>query len=196
MPTTSAAGDGNGRNSASTRPLRADAERNRDRILEAAELAFATEGTDVHVETIAERAGVGVGTLYRHFLTKQKLFEAVLHERLSALVFDAQQLIEDEDSEGVFFGFLGQFVEEVAAKRDLVAMMGDGSGLDEATELVDTVAVLLRRAQSVGAVRPEISATTVLSLAGAAAEVANLTSVESRDLLTVICDGLRPPSVG
>jgi AcrR family transcriptional regulator len=195
MP-TSTAGDGNGPRAASTRPLRADAGRNRDRILVAAKLVFATEGTDVDVETIAERAGVGVGTLYRHFLTKQKLSEAVLHERLAALAFDAQQMIEDEDPEGAFFGFLVHFVEEAAAKRDLVAMMGDASGLKEAGELVDTVAVLLRRAQSIGAVRPEISATTVLSLAGAAAEVANLTSVESRDLITVISDGLRPPSAG
>jgi len=192
--------EGDVRRAPSTRPLRADAQRNRDRILEAAGLVFATEGTAVHVETIAEKAGVGVGTLYRHFPTKQKLCEAILLERVSALVRDAQQLTEDDDPGGVFFGFLTHFVEEAAAKRDLVALLGDGSGFKETAtvrvELADTVGVLLRRAQSVGAVRPEVSATTVLSLVGAACQAAAHTNAASRELLAIICDGLRPPSAG
>ena len=64
------------------RPLRADAQRNRARILEAAEAVFAAEGIEVPVDMIAEKAGVGVGTLYRHFPTKEKLCEAILLERL------------------------------------------------------------------------------------------------------------------
>ncbi len=188
------------RSATSTRPLRADAQRNRDRILEAAGLVFATEGTEVHVETIAEKAGVGVGTLYRHFPTKQKLCDAVLLERLSALVVDAQQFTDDDDPGGVFFGFLKHFVEEAAAKRDLVAMMGDGSAFKETAtvrlELADTVGVLLQRAQSVGAVRPEVSATTVLSLVGAACQAAAHTIAAPYELVAIICDGLRPPNAG
>ena len=68
---------------AAARPLRADAQRNRARILEAAEVVFAAEGIEVPVDTIAEKAGVGVGTLYRHFPTKEKLCEAILLDRLS-----------------------------------------------------------------------------------------------------------------
>ena len=64
------------------RPQRADAQRNRARILEAAETVFALEGIEVPVDLIAEKAGVGVGTLYRHFPTKEKLCEAVLLDRL------------------------------------------------------------------------------------------------------------------
>ncbi len=199
-PRSNTAEDGDGRRAPATRPLRADAQRNRDRILEAAELAFATEGTEVHVETIAEKAGVGVGTLYRHFPTKQKLCEAILLDRVSALVRDARQLTEDDDPGGVFFGFLEHFMEEAAAKRDLVAMMGDGAGFKETAtvrvELADTVGVLLRRAQSVGAVRPGVSATTVLSLVGAACQAAAHTNAASRELLAIICDGLRPPNAG
>ena len=70
--------------------MRADAQRNRARILEAAEVVFAAEGIEVPVDVIAEKAGVGVGTLYRHFPTKEKLCEAILLERLSALTLDAQ----------------------------------------------------------------------------------------------------------
>ena len=107
--------------------LRADAQRNRARVLEAAEVLFAAEGIEVPVDTIAEKAGVGVGTLYRHFPTKEKLCEAILLERLSQLTLDAQALAEAEDPAAAFFGFLEHIVEEGAAKRDLlVAVMGAG----------------------------------------------------------------------
>ena len=71
-------------------PQRADAQRNRARILEAAEVVFAAEGIEVPVDVIAEKAGVGVGTLYRHFPTKEKLCEAILLERLIDLTADAR----------------------------------------------------------------------------------------------------------
>ena len=80
--------------SASGRPLRADAQRNRAHILEAAEVLFAAEGIAAPVDAIAEKAGVGVGTLYRHFPTKEKLCEAILLERLSMLTLDARALAE------------------------------------------------------------------------------------------------------
>ena len=71
-------------------PLRADAVRNRARILEAAEAVFAAEGIEAPVDDIAEKAGVGVGTLYRHFPTKEKLCEAILLDRLATLTVDAR----------------------------------------------------------------------------------------------------------
>ncbi len=166
--------------------------------MQAAALVFATDGTDVHVETIAKKAGVGVGTLYRHFPTKQKLCEAVLLERVSALVIDARQMSEDEDPGRGFFGFLAHFIDEAAAKRDLVAMMGDATGFKETAtvrvELADAVAVLLHRAQSVAAVRPDVSASTVLSIVGAAVQSTAHTSADPHELLAIICDGLRPRS--
>jgi AcrR family transcriptional regulator len=168
--------------------------------LEAAELVFAAEGTEVHVDTIAEKAGVGVGTLYRHFPNKQKLCQAVLLERLSALVLEAQQRTEDDDPGRIFFEFLEHFMEEAAAKRDLVALMDEDTGFKEMAtvkeDLSDAVGVLLERAQAVGAVRPEVSATTVLSLVGGSCQAATYSNVEPRELFAVIRDGLRPPIAG
>ena len=146
------------------RPLRADAQRNRARILEAAEEVFAAEGIEVPVDLIAEKAGVGVGTLYRHFPTKEKLCEAILLDRLSALTVDARALADAEDPAAAFFGFLEHVVEEGAAKRDLmVAVMGAGVEFEEAAAEVkdglrEAIGVLLQRAQAVGAVRPDVTA--------------------------------------
>ena len=72
------------------RPMRADAVKNRQRILEAAEEIFATEGVSVPIDAVAERAGVGVGTLYRHFPTKEALFEAIVMARLEYLLEQRQ----------------------------------------------------------------------------------------------------------
>ena len=94
------------------RPMRADAQRNRARILEAAEVVFAAEGIEVPVDVIAEKAGVGVGTLYRHFPTKEKLCEAILLERLVGLTADARQLADAADPGAAFYGFLDHMVEE------------------------------------------------------------------------------------
>ena len=74
------------------RPLRADARRNRAKVLEAAEEVFASEGLAVPIDEVARRAGVGVGTVYRHFPTKEALFEAIVVARLEALVERAEEL--------------------------------------------------------------------------------------------------------
>jgi AcrR family transcriptional regulator len=188
--------DGSG--AAPARPLRADAQRNRARILEAAENVFAVEGIGVPVDLIAEKAGVGVGTLYRHFPTKEKLCEAVLLDRLTALTEDARALADADDPKGAFFGFLTNFVEEGAAKRDLiVAVMGAGMEHDEFSEAVkgdlnDAIGVLLQRAQAVGAVRPDVQPDAVLALLGATCQAsAHSVAAPALDLLTIVCDGLR-----
>jgi AcrR family transcriptional regulator len=180
------------------RPQRADAQRNRARILEAAESVFAVEGIDVPVDLIAEKAGVGVGTLYRHFPTKEKLCEAVLMDRLLALTVDAQALADADDPKAAFFGFLTHFVEEGAAKRDLiVAVMGAGMEMDEFSQAVkqdlnDAIGVLLQRAQAVGAVRPDVQPDAVLALLGATCQATVHTpAAPALDLLTIVCDGLR-----
>jgi AcrR family transcriptional regulator len=182
-----------------TRPLRADAQRNRERILEAAEIVFAAEGIEVPVDTIAEKAGVGVGTLYRHFPTKEKLCEAILLDRLSALTVEAHVLADADDPAAAFFGFLQHIGVEGAAKRDLMAaVMGAGvefevSAAEVKEGLRDAVGVLLERAQSVGAVRADVTATMVVSLVGATCQAAaHSAAVPACDLLGIVCDGLRP----
>jgi AcrR family transcriptional regulator len=180
--------------------LRADAQRNRARILEAAEVVFAAEGIAAPVDTIADKAGVGVGTLYRHFPTKEKLCEAILLDRLSTLTLDARALADDQDPAAAFFGFLDHVVDEAAAKRDLfVAVMGAGAEFELAAadvkeELADAMDTLLRRAQAAGAVRSDVTGLTVMSLVGATCQAAaHAGSSPAGELLGIICDGLRPP---
>ncbi len=194
--------DGGATPPAGARPMRADAVRNRARILEAAEVVFASEGIEAPVDAIAEKAGVGVGTLYRHFPTKEQLCEAILMERLSALAADARALAGAEDPAGAFFGFLAHVVEEAASKRDfLVAVMGAGvtfetSVTEAKDELRAAVDVLLRRASEAGAVRPDVTAAMVMTLVGATCQAATNDTCPGRDLLGIICDGLRAqPSV-
>jgi AcrR family transcriptional regulator len=201
-PTSKASGECD-TSSDDVRPLRADAQRNRARILEAAEVLFAAEGIEAPVDAIAEKAGLGVGTLYRHFPSKEKLCEAILLERLSTLSLDALALADAPDPALAFFGFLAHVVEEGTAKRDLlVAVMGAGPEFDEAAAPVkgamcDAVGVLLQRAQSVGAVRRDVTADTVVSLVGATCQATrHAGSADSCDLVAIICDGLRPPSSG
>jgi AcrR family transcriptional regulator len=183
---------------AGARPLRADAQRNRARILDAAETVFALEGIEVPVDLIAEKAGVGVGTLYRHFPTKEKLCEAVLLDRLSALTVDAQAMADAEDPAGAFFDFLAHVVKEGAAKRDLlVAVMGAGLEFEESSAEVkeglrDAVGVLLQRAQAAGAVRRDVTPEAVVSLVGATCQAgAHAGGPPACDLLAIVCDGLR-----
>ena len=185
----------------SVRPQRADAQRNRARILEAAELLFLVDGVWTPVDAIAEAAGVGIGTLYRHFPTKEKLCEAIVAKRLSALRLDAESRSEAHDSAAAFFGFLEHLVEECTAKRDLpVAMMDADVVYERAVTRVKEglcviVDALLRRAQSVGAVRPEVTALLVVTLVvGASEAAAHEGSAPACDLLVILCDGLRPRS--
>jgi AcrR family transcriptional regulator len=178
--------------------LRADAARNRGRILEAAEVVFAAEGIEAPVDTIAEKAGVGVGTLYRHFPTKEKLCEAILLDRLRGLTEDARAQADAEDPVAAFFGFLEHFVELGAAKRDLIAaVMGAGLDFDEAAapvkeDLREAVGVLLQRAQESGAVRPDVTPAAVVSLVGATCHAAgHADDAPVMELLAIVCDGLR-----
>src|ERR1700759_1324790 len=101
------------------KPLRADAARNRVRVLETAYETFAAEGLSVPIDEIAARAGVGAGTVYRHFPSKEDLFEAVTRARVEDLIADAQQRAAAAEPGPAFFGFLLRLADEAAAKRDL-----------------------------------------------------------------------------
>jgi AcrR family transcriptional regulator len=181
------------------RPMRADALRNRTRVLEAAEAVFATEGLSVPIDVIAERAGVGVGTLYRHFPTKEALFAAIVVSRFEKISCDARARLSDEDPGKAFYDFLDCIVQEGSSKRDfIVALAGEGIELEvvaaEAKRgLEETFAELLRRAQEAGAVRTDVGAVEVMSLVGGAC----LSSDKDHDastrnrMLQIICDGLK-----
>lgn len=182
------------------RPLRADAERNRQRVLEVAQEVFATEGLAVPIDVIARRAGLGVGTLYRHFPTKEALIEAIVVGRMEQLVEDARARATARDRGAAFFGFLTRMVEEGEAKRDfLTALSGTAIDLQRIAAIKErikrAVAVLLERAQSAKAVRPDVTAADVLTLVMGTVGAADRHGAgpeERNRLVAVIFDGLRP----
>jgi AcrR family transcriptional regulator len=186
------------------KPLRADAVRNRARLLEAAEAVFAAQGIDVPVDVIAETAGVGVGTLYRHFPTKEKLFEAILVDRVDALTAEARARLADDDPGRAFFDFVEHLVVEASRKRDLITAFA-GAGVEfevvagsAKRHLEAAMTELLRAAQAAGTVRRDVATPLVLSLVGAtcmAADTARADAVRAdtslREMLAVVLDGLR-----
>src|SRR5579872_2694341 len=102
-----------------SKPLRVDAQRNHQKILEAAEEIFALDGVSVPIDLVAERAGVGVGTLYRHFPTKESLYEAIVLTRLTNLAETADEYARIPDAGAAFEGFLRELAVQAAQKQDL-----------------------------------------------------------------------------
>ena len=177
------------------RPLRADARRNREKVLLAARECFALSGFGVAVDEIAARAGVGPGTVYRHFPTKEALFEAVIAARLTDLIADARARAHAKDAGAAFFGFLARVAAEATTKRDLPDAITITGSLQ--ADLNEAVTVLLRRAQQAGAVRAGITTgDLIVLLKGLFASLREVSPADldqsRRDrLLAVITDGLR-----
>ncbi len=179
------------------RPLRADARRNRAKVLEAAEEVFASEGLAVPIDTVARRAGLGVGTVYRDFPTKQALFEAIFVARIEALVERGEELCTAEDPGTALFTFLSELVDLAVKKKDLsdeLARAGIQSeqllgGVKERLERC--FEVLLERAQASGMVRHDIDRTDVAALVTGACMAANQPgcSESTQHRVGVLCDG-------
>ena len=175
------------------RPLRADAARNREKVLRAAREAFAESGYGVPLDEIAARAGVGPGTVYRHFPAKEALFEAVVTARIADLVSDARARADAADPGEAFFGFLTRIAGEAAAKRDLPDAISIAGSLRE--YLSAALDLLLRRAQQAGAVRDGIGTSDlIVLLKGMFAGLAGSTDPALHERVSaVLTDGLRPP---
>jgi len=182
-------------------PRRSDAQRNRARILSAAEAVFAARGTGASTEEVAREAGVAVGTVFRHFPTKQDLLRAIMKGLLERLTAAAVQLVEDGDSTEGLFVFVEQVVEEAAAKTavvDLLSQMGTQVEAAPALEgLKQAVGTLLQRAQHTGAARADIGPAEVTALLAAISEGAVHGAWAPdlrRSVLAIALDGLRPTS--
>jgi AcrR family transcriptional regulator len=156
--------------------VRADARANRDRILAAAEELFAEEGSDASTEAVARRAGVGVGTVFRHFPTKQELIEATVVRHFEMLIVQARGLAGRDDAGGALRELTETMVNGTETKLLLLGLLGDAVTEDvlrASRELRAAVRVLLRRAQEAGAVREDVSVDDLyllvrgLALAGA-----------------------------
>jgi AcrR family transcriptional regulator len=183
------------------RRLRADARRNRARILEVAEAVFAERGTSVSTEEIARVAGVGIGTVFRHFPTKEALLEAVFTSHLRRLADEAEALAAADDPGAAFFAYFARVVEQSATKNAFAAALAAaGIDVNQAREQVggdlrSALEGLLTRAQRAAAVRDDIGAPEVLALlvgASRAVEQAGADLDVRARALGVILDGLRP----
>ena len=143
----------------SPQPLRRDAQANRERILEAARAVFAEEGVDASVEQIAQRAGVGMGTLYRRFPTKRNLVDAIIAESHDAFVTAAEDGLAAEDPWTGFTGFVERVLSlhaENRALRELLAGTEHGEARDEVRRRVrPLVRRLVERAQADGSLRAD-----------------------------------------
>jgi AcrR family transcriptional regulator len=152
------------------KPLRADARRNRARLLEVAEAVFAANGASASTEEVARAAGVGVGTVFRHFPTKEALLEAVLAGRLRRLAAEATSLADAYDPGQTFFAFFTRVVEQSATKNayvDALATAGvdvAGAVAPAAQELHQALETLLTRAQQANAVRNDVRIPDLIAL--------------------------------
>lgn len=182
------------------RSLRADARRNRRRLLEAATEAFATDGLSVPLDEIARRAGVGPGTLYRHFPSKELLFEAVLLERFQRLVEEAKALRGSDEPGDALLSFIDRLAAEAAPKRDLIdALASGGTDLSatlaaEAAKLRREIGRLLNRAQASGVIRAGITADDLMALISGvllSLRSASAARADPQRVLEVLRDGLR-----
>jgi AcrR family transcriptional regulator len=180
------------------RVLRADAARNRARVLEVAYETFAAEGLSVPIDEIARRAGVGAGTVYRHFPTKEDLYRAVVEDRIHRIVNEGRELLKGRDPEALFSLLRSVVLQWGAADRGLADALA-GVGIDIKAAMPDAEESFLRllddlvaMGQKAGAIRPDVTGSDVKAiLNGGLAMQASHPDAAGR-LTEVILDGLRP----
>jgi AcrR family transcriptional regulator len=186
--------------------MRADARRNRERVLEAARSCFAEQGVDAQMDHVASQAGVGVGTIYRHFPTKDALMAALAEDYFEGEAALAERALEADDPWEAFCGFLRNGADLLAANRGLSQFIADRPEIMLAAALeadarrgfFTTVEALIRRAQQAGALRPDFELEDIPSI------MCSLGSLQiSRGayknwprVLEMVIDGLRAPGAG
>jgi AcrR family transcriptional regulator len=179
------------------RPKRADARRNEEKLIAAAREAFAENGVDTSLEDIARRAGVGIGTLYRHFPTRPALLEAVYLEEVQAICSSAERFVDLEPWEALT-GWLRLYAGFAATKRalfdELLPHIGQDAEIFTSCKTVirATGDALLHRAQEAGEVRPDVTFMDVARMVGGIAGIRMAEQHEIERILEVALDGLRP----
>jgi AcrR family transcriptional regulator len=179
--------------------LRSDAQRNRDRLLEVAVQAFSREGPDVTLDSIAKAAGVGIGTLYRHFPTREALVEAAYRNELARLCDGVDELVRDQPADVALRQWMDRFVEYMTTKRGmaealrLVIASGGDPFAQSRGRLTDAVSALLSAGSAAGLIRDDVSAVDVLaSLSGVTLAAGDPGQRDQAGrLLDLLMDGLR-----
>ncbi|WP_437605135.1 TetR/AcrR family transcriptional regulator [Sorangium sp. So ce834] len=181
------------------RPLRADARRNRERLLVAADEVFTERGADASLEDIARRANVGIGTLYRHFPTREALLAATVEDQLHALARKTQALAGSASPGDALAEFITAFVAHASTYRGLATSLGVAfhSGSPACCAASEAASHLLSLAQAAGEIRRDIDLDDIVSLVTAIALAAQQPPegpARAQRLLTTFLAGLRTPS--
>jgi AcrR family transcriptional regulator len=182
-----------------TKPLRADARRNRDRLIEVAAKAFARSGVDTSLEAISREAGVGSGTLYRHFPTREVLIEAVYRREVEGLVAAADELARTTEPDGALAEWMQRFVGYMATKRgmrdSLRLLLESNSPLFAETSGAVPLAFksLMEKAVRAGRIRPDADSADVLHALSSIYSASDGPDWQDRSkrLVSLIMDGLR-----
>ncbi len=196
MPTAGPASTGHSPTPAE-KPLRADARRNRAKVLDVAREMFIAEGMSVPIDMIAERAGVGVGTVYRHFPTKEALFEAIMTHWVEGLTASATALADADDPGAAFVEFFTMVVDQSVGSKGLHETLIAAGIEPEAAygelgrQMIAAMDVLLTRAKQAGAVRRDVTVADVKAL------ITGVTAMRAyggnaQVTLDVVLAGLRP----
>jgi AcrR family transcriptional regulator len=181
------------------RKPRADSLRNRERLMEAAKAGFAEVGPDVSLEDIARRAGVGIGTLYRHFPSRDAIVEAVYRRAVQQLSDAATRIVETMAPGEALHAWMRLFVDYIATKRIIAPALGSIAGgvsdlyAISGARILDAVTLLVERARENGDIREDVQATDVLrALFGLTYGNADPEWEDSAlRLIDVVMDGLR-----
>lgn len=187
------------RSSTAPRRPRADAERNRVRLLEAAKAAFTDSGANAGMEDIARRAGVGIGTLYRHFPTRDAIVQAVYRNEVQQIAEAATRLLETEAPVEALRAWMRLFVDYIATKKiiapALAVMAGGTSELFAASgpQIKQAMALLVARAVASGDVRAETEPMDLLYALGGFtnANTGPDWAASARRLIDILVAGLR-----
>lgn len=186
------------------RKPRADARRNRERILEAAKQAFTRSGADASLDDIAKQAGVGPGTLYRHFPAREELLRAVYRNELERLAAAGEKFAGTMPPVDALRAWLLLFVDAVAAKQIIApalnTLLGDHNKVFEASyaQVHEALQRLVKRAAKSGEIRKDLDPNDLLRVLVGVANVASFPDWQpsARRLVDILIAGSRPPSAG
>jgi AcrR family transcriptional regulator len=190
--------DPNGEVSDPARPMRADARRNYERLVAAARDVFNQQGGEASMDAIAKEAGVGVGTLYRHFPKRIDVVEAVYKTDVDGLQVTAQDVVATMEPWPALVAWLEAFVQYASTKRNFLTELHEAFEkspelrVDSRERIVGALSTVLDRAQQAGVVRQDIDGPDLMQLLGSMCMSATLTKDQSKRLLLMILDGLRP----